>query len=119
MDLERRQEEERKQLEAVRGAREAAQKEASAQPPATEPAKAHGAAAEASSAAPNAAKAGSAAKKGPGGPSGSQGDVVSVGLSYQGRRKMLRHGGNTKVGDLLELHPSLKRSDKQLVVTDA
>lgn len=52
---------------------------------------------------------------------GSQaGDViVEVALSYQGRRKMVRHGAKTKVGQLMELHPSLMRSGKALVIVDA
>jgi len=45
--------------------------------------------------------------------------IVEVSLSYQGRRKMLRHNASTRVGHILELHPSLLRAGKALVIVDA
>jgi hypothetical protein len=46
--------------------------------------------------------------------------IVSVSLTFQGRRKLLRHSGNTRVGQILELHPSLlQRAGQPLVIVDA
>lgn len=45
--------------------------------------------------------------------------IVSVALKFQGRRKLLRHSGTTRVGQLLELHPQLLRSGKPQVIVDS
>lgn len=43
--------------------------------------------------------------------------ILNVKLTYNNRHKMLRHGANTRVGQLMELHASLR--GKPLVIVDA
>lgn len=45
--------------------------------------------------------------------------IVSVALTFQGRRKLIRHSGTTRVGQLLELHPQLMRNEKPQVIVDS
>jgi len=47
------------------------------------------------------------------------GEIVDVALSFQGRRKLVRHVSSTRVGDVLELHPGLRAARQRLVVVDS
>lgn len=42
--------------------------------------------------------------------------ILNVKLTYLNKTKMLRHGANTRVGQLMEIHPSLR--GKSLVIVD-
>jgi len=46
-------------------------------------------------------------------------EVVSVALTFRGRRKLVRHGSSTRVGQILELHPSLMRTGKAFALVDS
>lgn len=46
-------------------------------------------------------------------------EVVNVAMTFKGRRKLVRHGSATRVGQILELHPSLLRTGKEYTLVDS